>query len=260
MTLKLDVVNARNSLKNAEISLKRAMSAFVTFLNLDKETTVRLQLPERPKNMNISVDEALTHVRENNPDYLDNRQNILEAEREVDQALKNARFNATFSASFGFNNTADIFLDSYRNPLQQNVVSFGLSIPLVDWGVRKGKVNMARNTLNVTKISVQQKELNLEQDVVMTVNDFNVQQDMIRSAEEALRLANMAYNTTKERFIIGKADINSLTLSLNRQKEAQKNYISFLKNYWMSYYKIRKLTLYDFEKNERITIELRTKS
>jgi outer membrane protein TolC len=88
----------------------------------------------------------------------------------------------------------------------------------------------------------------------MTVNDFNKQQDMIRSAEEALRLANLVYNTTIERFIIGRADINSLTLSLNRQKEAQKNYISSLRNYWLSYYKIRKLTLYDFEKNEKLTL------
>ena len=147
-----------------------------------------------------------------------------------------------------------MFLDTYRQPLQQNVVSVGLSIPLMDWGVRKGRVNVARNTLNITQTSVQQKELSLEQDVVMTVNDFNMQQDMIRSAEEALQLANMAYNTTKERFIIGKTDINSLTLSLSRQKEAQKNYLSSLKNYWLSYYKIRKLTLYDFEKNEELRI------
>lgn len=45
---------------------------------------------------------------------------------------------------------------------------------------------------------------------------------MIASAEEALDLAVMAYEQTRQRFIIGKADVNSLTLSLNRQQEAQK--------------------------------------
>ena len=254
LTLQLDAVNARNTLKNTEIGLKRAMFAFVSYLNLEKGTTVKLDLPERPKDMDISVDAALMHARENNPDFLGDRQNILEAERSFDQAKKSAVFDASFSASFGLNNVANTFIDSYRKPLQQNIVSIGVTIPLVDWGVRKGKVNVARNTLNVTKISVQQKEVSLEQDIVMTVNDFNVQQDMIHSAEEALKLANMAYNTTKERFIIGKADINSLTLSLNRQNEAQKNYISFLQNYWLSYYKIRKLTLFDFERGERLQL------
>ena len=77
----------------------------------------------------------------------------------------------------------------------------------------------------------------------MTVGDFNVQQNLIASAEEALDIAIMAYNETKQRFMIGKADINSLTLSLNRQQEAQRNYITALQNYWLSYYKIRKAHL-----------------
>ena len=81
----------------------------------------------------------------------------------------------------------------------------------------------------------------------MLLGDFNVQQNLIASAEEALDIAIMAYNETKQRFMIGKADINSLTLSLNRQQEAQRNYITALQNYWLSYYKIRKLTLHDFE-------------
>ena len=48
------------------------------------------------------------------------------------------------------------------------------------------------------------------EDVIMTVGDFNVQQNLIASAEEALDIAIMAYNETKQRFMIGKADINSL--------------------------------------------------
>ena len=80
----------------------------------------------------------------------------------------------------------------------------------------------------------------------MTVGDFNIQQNLIASAEEALDLSIMAYNETRQRFIIGKADINSLTLSLSRQQSAQQNYISALQNYWLNYYKIRKLTLHDF--------------
>lgn len=97
------------------------------------------------------------------------------------------------------------------------------------------------------RIAARQEELSVEEEVIMTVNDFNIQQSLIASAEEALDLAVMAYEQTRQRFIIGKADVNSLTLSLNRQQEAQKNYISALQNYWLNYYKIRKLTLHDFE-------------
>lgn len=247
LTLKLDAVNARNTLQNAEISLKRAMFSLASYLNFDKNTEIHLRLPGRPRNLVISVDEALTLARENNPTFLDLRQQILEAEQQVDKTKKEAMFNASVNASIGFNQVSDKFKDVYRNLLQQDVVSISVSIPLVDWGVRRGKHNIAKNNLNVTQISAKQEELTVEEDVIMTVGDFNIQQDLIVSAEEALDLAIMAYAETKQRFMIGKADINSLTLSLNRQQEAQRNYISALQNYWLSYYKIRKLTLHDFE-------------
>lgn len=247
LTLKLDAVNARNSLQNADIALKRAMFSLASYLNFDKNAEIRLRLPGHPSDMQISVDEALAVARENNPKFIGLKQEILEAEQQVDKTKKEAMFNASVNASIGFNQVSNKLKDAYRDPLQQDVVSVSVSIPLVDWGVRKGKHNIARNNLNVTQISARQEELTVEEDVIMTVGDFNVQQNLIGSAEEALDLAIMAYAETKQRFMIGKADINSLTLSLNRQQEAQRNYISALQNYWLSYYKIRKLTLHDFE-------------
>ncbi|SHE81668.1 TolC family protein [Dysgonomonas macrotermitis] len=253
LTLKLDVVNARNTLKNSEMGLKRSMFSFVSFLNMNKETQIQLELPDRPVELTIPMDAALLYARENNPDYLGFMQEELNMEKEVDRTKKSAVFDASFSVSVGFNQIAENFGDSYKNPLQQDLISVSFTIPLIDWGVRKGRANMARNNLNVTKISIQQKALSLEQDIIMTVNDFNIQQNLISSAEEALKLSTMAYNATKERFIIGKADLNSMTLSLNRQNTAQRNYISTCRDYWLSYYKLRKLTLFDFFEQKKLT-------
>lgn len=247
LTLKLDAINAKNSLSNAAVALKKAKYDFASFLNLNKDFDFDLELPDVPRSINVSTEKALDYARDNNPQYLDNQRQLLEAQRDVDKTKKSAMFDASISASIGFNQVANKFSDSYKNPLQQDVVSVSLTIPLIDWGVRRGKANMAKNNLNVTYISVQQNEQVLDQDIKITVNDFIIQLEMIDSAQEALEIANMAYNATKQRFIIGKADINSLTLSQNRQKEAQKNYINTLKNYWQNYYKLRKLTLFDFE-------------
>ena len=247
LTLQLDKVNAQNKLENAQIALKRAMFALASFLNMDKNTQIELEMPGKPSTMEISMDEALSRAKINNPDFLQQQQNILEAERDVNKTRVESRFNASLNASIGLNKVADKFKDVYHRPLQQDLVSINISIPLIDWGVRKGKYNMAKNNLNVVKIAARQEELKLEEEVTMTVSDFNIQQRLITSAEEALDLAVMAYDQTRQRFIIGKADVNSLTLSLNRQQEAQKNYISALQNYWLNYYKIRKLTLHDFE-------------
>ncbi len=249
LTLKLDLVNSRNTLQNKASTLKRAMFSLASFLNLDKNTMITLELPARPRELFVPIDKALECSRQNNPQLLELKQNILEAERNVDRTKKESRFNASLNASIGFNQVADNLSDVYYKPMQQDLVSVSLSIPLIDWGVRKGKYNMARNNLNVVKISARQDEISIEEEVIMTVNDFHIQQQQISSAEEALDLAVLAYNETRQRFIIGKADINSLTLSLNRQQQAQQNYISALQAYWQNYYKIRRLTLFDFATN-----------
>lgn len=246
LTLKLDKVNAQNSLQNKAMDLKRAMFSLASFLSLDKNTQIKLELPSRPGELEIPLDEALQWGRGNNPQLLELKQNVLEAERNVDKTRKESRFNASINASIGFNQVADNLGDAYHKPMQQDLVAVSVSIPLVDWGVRKGRYNMAQNNLNVVKISARQNEISIEEEVIMTVNDFNIQQQLISSAEEALDLAVLAYNQTRQRFMIGKADINSLTLSQNRQQQAQRNYISSLQEYWQNYYKIRRLTLFDF--------------
>ena len=179
LTLKLDAINARNTLQNADIALKRAMFSLASYLNFDKNTEIRLRLPSRPHDMDIPVDQALTLARENNPKFLEVRQEVLEAEQQVDKTKKETLFNASLNASIGFNQVATQFKEVYKNPLQQDLVSISISIPLIDWGVRKGKYNIAKSNLNVTQISARQTEVTLEEDVIMTVGDFNVQQNLI---------------------------------------------------------------------------------
>ena len=255
LTLKLDLVNAQNTLQTRISELKRAMFSLVTYLNLDPDTELRLRLPTRTHAYQLTAEEALLMARENNPTYLQTRQDILEAERDLDKTRRESMFQASFSASVGFNQAASNFRDAYRDPLRQDMVALSISIPILDWGVRKGKYRMAKNNLSVIEISSRQSEVAVEQSVVMAVNDFNLQQELILSAEYALELAESAYAKTMTRFIEGNTDMNTLTLASNRKDEANKNYISALENYWLSYYQIRRLTLYDFVKGLSISRE-----
>lgn len=247
LTLELDRVNARNTLENSRIALKRAMFSLASFLGMDKNTDIKVALPGKPRGAVIPADLALAYAKENNPTLLEHRQNILEGEREVSRTVAESRFNASVNASVGFNQVSDRLPEAYRSLLRQDLVNVSISIPIVDWGVRKGKVNMARNNLDVTRIAAEQEELSIEEDILMTVSDYEIRKDMIASASEALDLADLAYAQTQQRFMIGKADVNAMTLAQNRRQEASKNYISALQNFWLSHYKIRRLTLHDFE-------------
>ncbi|MDE6612463.1 MAG: TolC family protein [Muribaculaceae bacterium] len=254
LTLRLDKVNAENALENALISIKRARFALASYLGMNTDTEIDIVMPGTPSVIDIPLGTAIEQAQTNNPTLLGHQSTMLEARRDLSKAKAEARFNATVNASVGFNQVANKLPDAYHNLMRQDLVSVSVSVPLIDWGVRRGKVNIAHNNLNIAEIAARQDELSIEQDVTMTVNDFATQQRLVASAIEALDLADLAYSQTRQRFIIGKADINSLTLAHNRQQDASKNYINSLQNYWLSYYKIRKLTLFDFELNKPISI------
>ena len=259
LSLKLECLNASNSLDNAEISLKRDMFALASFLNLDKNTQINLTLPSYPKSMEIAPDKALAEARDNNPDLLGYQQNILENQRTVERTKMESMFNASLYASVGFNQVANTLPNVFNNLLRQDVVSLSISIPLVDWGVRKGRYNMAKNNLSVSEISAHQGEIKIEENVLMTVNDFNIQRKLISSAVETYELADAIYDKTQQRFLIGSGDINTLMRTQQNQMEARRNYISALERYWVSYFQIRSLTLFDFEYNMPIVNMIESK-
>lgn len=254
LTLKLRIINSKNEVGNAEINLKKSAFSLASYLRFDREIQFKLSLPEEPLNIILSVDEVIRKAKESNPTSLELKENILTAKQNFEKTKKESHFSASLSASVGFNQVANDFSDAYRKPLQQDVVSVSLSIPIIDWGVRKGKENIARENLNTVNVTAKQTEQSFEQDILITVNEYNLRQSQIQLAQEAQKIAELAYNKTKQSFIIGKTDVNSVNLAISRQIEAELSYITALKNYWLSYYKIRKLTLYDFVNEKNISV------
>lgn len=254
LTLKLDVINAQNSLTNAIIDLERTTSELATFLNYEKDTRIEVNLPEELFVLEINVEDALSLARSNNPTLIDIQSGIAEAQKEVERTRRESIFNANLSLSMGFNQSAYALGLSYQDLLRQDLAQITLSIPIIDWGVRRGRYNMAKNNLNVVRIAAEQKETTFEQEVRITVNAFNVQQELISSAKEALDVSKLAYKETKERFLIGKTDVNGIGMAQGRQNTAQQNYVKALHNFWTLYYKLRRLCLYDFEKEQTLSI------
>jgi len=255
LTLKLDVINAQTNIGNAELNVIKSTYNLAAFLHFDNQINLEINMPEIILNVIVNSEDAVRFAKENNPTYLEQKVNILTSQQSLDQTLKASRFSASLSASIGFNQVATDFSDAYYKPLQQDVISVGINIPLVDWGVRKGKVNIAKQNLEATNISAKQVEQTFEQEVLSTVSEYNLRYSQIELAKEAKYIANQALEKTKQLFYIGKADVNTVNIAVSRQIEAESNYVSALKSYWLSYYKIRKLTLYDFVERKPIAMK-----
>lgn len=91
-----------------------------------------------------------------------------------------------------------------------------------------------------------------ELDVVLSVADFNERQAIVETSRQALEIAEEAYAQTLQRFITAHADAYSLSVAQSHWQVARQNQIASLQNYWLSYYHLRRLTLYDYQRDEVI--------
>jgi outer membrane protein TolC len=257
LNFELNLMNARLALTRANQGLLRARSDLNSFLGFDKNAVIECTMPTSISSaLQINVDEAIRKSMLNNPDVLSQDQRLLEEDNNVRLVRAQNGLSADISASAGLNQKALLVPDAYKNPNRfQNLALIGLSVPIIDWGKRKGQILMAKSNREVVVNSVKQERIDFQQSVLMSVLEFNLQSDQVLNSARADTIAQMGFDVTMRRFKIGKLDVTKLNLARNDLENARRAYINSLRKYWASYYLIRQLTLYDFETNADLTID-----
>jgi outer membrane protein TolC len=87
------------------------------------------------------------------------------------------------------------------------------------------------------------------------VEQFGLLRDQLITAQQADKVAENGYLISLKKFQSGEISITDLNISLSERESAKRDYITTIENYWESYYRLRILTLYDFELNQKISYE-----
>ncbi|MDA3866192.1 MAG: TolC family protein [Salinivirgaceae bacterium] len=254
LDLELSKFNAEIDLAQAEKSIEKTRFNLLSFLGMSAIENIEPLIPGTIDGLQVDLSTAFELAKKLNPKMMQLKQQELEGERNLERTIKNARFSANLNMSYGLNQSAKNFDGAYRNPLDQQVVSMSMNIPLVDWGDRKGQRHVAQNQKEIIDIEVKQSLLDFEQEIKLKVIDFNLQAKVVASAAKADELAQQSYELTKKRFILGKADVLKLTSSMSARQRSREKYINSLATYWLYFYEIQELTLYDFV-NEQTLVE-----
>ena len=257
LNFELNLMNARLALTRANQGLLRARSDLNSFLGLDKTAMIECIMPIKITSaLQVNVDEAIQKSMTNNPDVLSQDQRLLEQDNIVRMTKAQNGLSADVSASAGLNQKALTVSEAYQNPNRfQNIAIIGLSVPIIDWGKRKGQLLMAKSNREVVVNSVKQERIDFEQSVLMSVMEFNIQSDQVLNSARADTIAQLGFDVTIRRFKIGKLDVTKLNLARNDLENARRAYIGSLRKYWVSYYQIRQLTLFDFENGTDLTAD-----
>ncbi|MFO8000605.1 MAG: TolC family protein [Marinilabilia sp.] len=257
LDLELELLNASMAVDRARINLREAQAELTSFLGMEDDIVIDCVVPDDIPGVKIDPEKAMAMAVENNPDILDYRQQMMEAEQDIARARSESGLSADIRANLGVNKNSDELGLAYGSPFEdQQQIMVSLNIPLLDWGLRKGQIQMAKSNRDVTEASVKQERIDFEQELLIQVMEFNMKEKEVNISAKADTIAQKGYDVTKQRFMIDKVDVIKLNSARNSLDAARRGYISSLREYWRNYYRMRQYTLYDFVEDEPLMEDL----
>ena len=288
LQLRLDVLTARSALTNSESTRQAAQFALRSFLDVEApieaavpsptpdpsrggegsiysqggDSTEGLSTPLPPAGgvggeavLHLDYADVLAHALRNNALATTMRRRQMEADYAVASARAN-RQSISLYAQLGYTGTADNLRGAYRDLLSNEVVQVGVTIPLLDWGKRKGQRRMAESNREIIQGQLRQQAQDFRQNIFILTEQFNNQAEQLRIAVEADTIARRRYHTNVETFKIGSISTLELSSAQTAKDEARQNRIAQLHNYWYYYYQLRSIALWDFERGCDLTADV----
>ena len=254
LQIELAFLNSKNSLVTNEITLKQAAQNLARFLELSTEN-LELFIPDDLKLFDVSVEKALKEAQGNRKEVIAFRRRRLEAEQNVAQVRGSNRLQLGVRANFGISQDGDNFNNLFMNYNQQQSASISIGIPLIDWGVSKSRRKLAEADLDLVNNNIDQQKEAFEQEILLHTLNWQNQRNFLETAKKAKEIATRRFEITKKRFILGKITITDLNLALQEKDKSVLTYLNSLEKFWIDYYTLRKLTLYDFKEQKKIEVK-----
>jgi outer membrane protein TolC len=246
LQMQLSYLNAETARKQADMNLRDREIRLRSFLGFNDQVRLELIIPDVIPAIQVEMQEVLDLAMANNPDLMNQQLTLLTAQSSVAQAKAEKGLNANLIASFGLQGKDPDFTTAYTTLNRNQGVRVGFTLPILDWGLGRGKYKMAQSSLELAQVQQQQALIDFQQNLYLDVEQFNLQKDQVAIAAKSDTVAARMYEVTKQRFLIGKIAILDLNNADTKKDQNKRAYLQELQNYWDFFYNIRVLTLYDF--------------
>jgi outer membrane protein len=248
----LAVLNAQKALNKARMDMRNADFELKSYVGLPQNQNINLQIPLNITLFDINPVKALEEAKANRKEGSEYKRRLIEADRNLISAKRSTGLSATLQGSYGLSNNAETMTGIYQKPERQQTLSLALSIPILDWGQSASSVKLAESQRDLVIYDVEKDRTDFERSVVVQVEQFSLMKDQLVTAKEADNVAANGYQIALKQFQNGEITITDLNIALSERDNAKRDYINSLQTYWEAYYRLRILTLYDFEKNQKI--------
>ncbi len=248
----LALLRSRTTLDGARLEFDRAFAALRLALNLPEgappEIAVSSTVPELEADTLRAVAEAL----KNRATVSDAELQQVQARRRVTEARLGNGLGATVSASYGFNATGNEMSLAYQNLLEARQFSLAVQFPIWQWGARKEGVQAAEQDRERAATTAQSTLQQTAQDAHFAALQLSQARRNLALSAKADTVAGKRFEVAYNRYVIGRISIDNLYIAQSEKDAALSQFVQSLRGYWQAYYRLRRLTLFDFATGQAI--------
>lgn len=255
MSMELERMNAKNQQDNALTELQNARYTLLSYLRIpDTGQELTLLLPDAPQTMLLDAQKAIVMAKANHPDVSALDGQLIEAEQALDVARRKMGLQASLDVSVGVQQYDKNYFKAYGDPKTYAAAMVGLSIPLYDGKLAKNRMRQAEVGMEAVRLAAQEQNRQIEESVITTIKSLETRLRTLPEAAKGQGLADEAFGLIQRRYADGQIDINTYMLAQSRKDQAHTIYTSLLCSFWMSYYKLCRLTMYDFIRQQELSL------
>lgn len=251
LQVELSYTNALNAVEQQKLTIilaERQLQLLIGKSIKSNEVLPPLIIPAIKPDPNLAVSEA----RSNRSELLNWQMNENQAQRSFREAQLSRRFTADMNISYGLNQAGPTFEAANQNPLESQFAGINFSIPITSMGMNRAQQKSAQYNLEAQREQNINNQNNLEQEVFASTLQFLQLRNSLEISAKADTIAQKRYEVARNRYRIGTVDITNLLIAQNEKDQALITYVNTLRDFWVAYYRLRRLTLFDFEKNEKL--------
>ena len=184
------------------------MQELRSYLGIQEDLLIKVRIDNRVPDLHHRPwMPRLMLANENSPEIQNMLRRKVESESAVSRAKANAGLKADIYLRFGLTQTADKLKDAYRNPLDQQYVSLGITLPILDWGRGRGQVRVARSNRDLVYTQVEQDKTDFDLNVRKLVKQFNLQAQRVNIAARTDHTAQRRAEVARKLYLLGKSSV-----------------------------------------------------
>jgi len=248
----LALLRSRASLDGARLEYEQALAALRIQLKMALDTPLEVMVPAAIPDFEPDAARAVAQALQNRSVMRDVHLQELQADRRVAEAKLNNGIGGTLLASYGFNATAPEASGVYSNLLEARRLTVSIEIPLIQWGAARAEVRAAEADRTGTESRAQSTLEQTAHEARFAALELSQAKRNLALSATADTVAGKRFEVAYNRYVIGRISIDNLYIAQGEKDQARTQYVRALRGYWEAYYRLRRVTLYNFEREEVI--------